>query len=180
MIISLYMFYIFFLISCSKPGQPELWATCSSESVHVHGNCGWHWMLFKAPSSPRYSMILWFRDFSPDRITSCAIPHSLPIILERKWNPEKVAFLRETIKELLKMVLIWLKNSNLVQKHFISFSETTSFLSLVVRSWVEQSTCTYAENTKGRFTAFVLLWRLFSGPLKKLNLFLSSKYTFAL
>lgn len=133
MIISLYMFYIFFLISCSRPGQPELWATCSSESVHVHGNCGWHWMLFKAPSSPRYSMILWFRDFSPNRITSCAIPHSLPIILERKWNPEKVAFLRETIKELLKMV------QNLVQKlkfgsktlhfflrnNFISFSCST-------------------------------------------------------
>ena len=45
--------------NCSRPGWMRLWATWSSGWHPCPWQQGWNWMIFKVPSNPSHSMILW-------------------------------------------------------------------------------------------------------------------------
>jgi len=45
---------------CSRPGWMGLWATWSSGRCPCWWQGGWNQMMFKIPSNPNHSMILWF------------------------------------------------------------------------------------------------------------------------
>ena len=47
---------------CSRPGWMELWATWSSARCPWSRHGGWKQVIFKVPSNPYHSVILWFDD----------------------------------------------------------------------------------------------------------------------